>query len=284
MDMTRAERALRAAHEAGDVESARKIAEGIKAMRPAPASTGEVFREQLEAPMQRREWPAVDPVLEQATREVVTQDIPQFARDTFTVPAKQMAHMAISPEEDAAYSDQMIDMLLTGAGGLAGKAIGAPVSAYVKALMRGGQSRFEAARQVYGPAVARAHQPAGATRALAEEWLPWSLYVGSGATAGEVTPDLFLGDIPGPLEGLAGAVLAAGAGPRLANNVMRASPRFAEAALSDYKGNAAQLLGMLLAGGLATAGDPSAPPSAPPGAWRSSVGPNAVPEPRWGRR
>src|SRR5690554_6043289 len=50
VDLQQAERALRAAHEAGDVEAARKIAQGIRQMQAAALQHGTTFREVETAP------------------------------------------------------------------------------------------------------------------------------------------------------------------------------------------------------------------------------------------
>lgn len=277
---------MRAAAQAGDHEAARRLAEAYQsAGGPGAGSTGDVFREQLQKPLEQFGKPYPE-VVERATREVVTQDIPQFLGDTFTVPAKSLAHAQITPEEDAAFRDQMVDLLLTLGGGAAGKAVHSATGGAMRALARGGRGRGAVARALgMNPAP---YESGGPIAGLMEGLMSRSMAGGIGAAVAASIPELLPGDIPPSQEALAGGGFATIAGPAISNEVLRRSPGLAQWALSESRGNMGQMIGMLLTAGALSAmsGDqpPPVPAAPPPQQWRTSVGPNAIPEPRWGRR
>ena len=255
-----------------------------------PQSTGDIFREQLRAPLERAHPTRFPEHVEQAVREVVTEDIPQAASNALDASGthyRTLAHgvgLPVDPPtepEAANYRNAVIDMLMTTGGGAAGRAIGQRAGDTARYLGRGfrsipGADRFikqtaphvaaDAAkhvgwRDILDPAIS-----AVATQAIFGPWDP--------------TPWEFADQIAG---GVASTAVGAGVAKNTIDDLLLSSPKWREMVMRPSSGNTAALIGALLGHYGAQLVTPEVAQAAP-AARRTSVGPDAIPPPRWGRR
>jgi hypothetical protein len=227
---------------------------------PTTQGAGDVFREQLQAPIANipaRSREFTENLTRDAT-ELATQDIPRLAtgaaKAVGTVPLKQLGGdlglpvPPITPEDDAAFRDAMINLLTMGAGGAAGGAAQFVGGGIGRSLARGGLSRSAMAQRLG----LTGHQTPGVMKNITDQMLPMVTTGGVGAAIGAsgVGDELIPGDIPPSQEALAGAGTSMIAGPRIAETVLRNNPAFAQWALSQSGGNPGKLIGLLLASGV----------------------------------
>lgn len=276
IDQATVERALRRAHEAGDVDAARRIAQGWREQQPAavnpqagdvlplpgtpqPAGggTGETILRSLlpliVAPLVGRQ--VVQDTADAAIEMGNPRHTESHYRNLANLPGVRHGLDALglpvdppTPEAQAAYTQAAIEGTALGVGGVGGPAISAGAKAAFKQLGRGYRTR-PAAQQVVDKARhagTLVESGAPATTTLRRE-----LGAGAAIGAGIMAPGdaLYPGDVPDWLEPiLAGAAPGAQHMFRGSEALLVGNPKFRELVTSSSRGGRpSQVIGMLAA-------------------------------------